>query len=126
MAEYYAVLKKAVGGLDSGSAEARRAVYDKARNALIGQLKAIDPPLAAAASGRSLGPFAAGCFPSGDPGGRVAWLGAHGRPPAAEPAAALRAAYARCQAGRELDPIAPRLPDGPVRARTGSRDPAFL
>ena len=47
MAEYYAVLKKAVGGLDSGSAEARRAVYDKARNALIGQLKAIDPPLAA-------------------------------------------------------------------------------
>jgi hypothetical protein len=47
MAEYYAVLKKAVGGLDTGSAEARRAVYDKARNALIGQLKAIDPPLAA-------------------------------------------------------------------------------
>jgi hypothetical protein len=47
MAEYYAVLKKAVRGLDAGSAEARRAVYDKARNALIGQLKAIDPPLAA-------------------------------------------------------------------------------
>ncbi len=47
MAEYYAVLKKAVGGLNSGSAEVRRAVYDKARNALIGQLKAIDPPLAA-------------------------------------------------------------------------------
>lgn len=47
MAEYYAVLKKAVGGPGAGSAEARRAVYDKARNALIGQLKAIDPPLAA-------------------------------------------------------------------------------
>lgn len=47
MAEYYAVLKKAVGGLGSASAESRRAVYDKARNALIGQLKAIDPPLAA-------------------------------------------------------------------------------
>jgi hypothetical protein len=47
MAEYYAVLKKAVGGLEAGSAEGRRAVYDKARNALIGQLKAIDPPLAA-------------------------------------------------------------------------------
>jgi len=47
MAEYYAVLKKAVGGLDAESAEARRAVYDKARNALIGQLKAIDPPLPA-------------------------------------------------------------------------------
>lgn len=45
MAEYYAVLKKAVGGLEGASSEARRAVYDKARNALIGQLKAIDPPL---------------------------------------------------------------------------------
>ena len=29
-------------------AEARRAVYDKARNALIGQLKAVDPPLTTA------------------------------------------------------------------------------
>lgn len=44
MAEYYAVLSKAVSGLTE-SAEARRKVYDKARNALIGQLKAIDPPL---------------------------------------------------------------------------------
>ncbi len=44
MAEYYAVLSKAVVGLTE-SAEARRKVYDKARNALIGQLKAIDPPL---------------------------------------------------------------------------------
>jgi len=46
MPEYYVVLKKAVGGADSGSADGRRAVYDKARNALISQLKAIDPPLA--------------------------------------------------------------------------------
>ena len=45
MAEYYAVLSKAVAGLEANSADARRAVYDKARNALIGQLKAIDPPL---------------------------------------------------------------------------------
>ncbi len=45
MAEYYAVLSKAVGSLELSSIEARRAVYDKARNALIGQLKAIDPPL---------------------------------------------------------------------------------
>jgi hypothetical protein len=45
MAEYYAVLKKAVSGLDTSAVEARRTVYDKARNALIGQLKAIDPPL---------------------------------------------------------------------------------
>ena len=45
MAEYYAVLTKAVAGLDDKAPDARRAVYDKARNALIGQLKAIDPPL---------------------------------------------------------------------------------
>ena len=45
MAEYYAVLSKAVGSLEASSADTRRAVYDKARNALIGQLKAIDPPL---------------------------------------------------------------------------------
>jgi hypothetical protein len=48
MAEYYAVLKKAIGGLDNNQAEARRTVYDKARNALIGQLKAVDPPLTTA------------------------------------------------------------------------------
>jgi hypothetical protein len=45
MAEYYAVLSKAVAGLEPSTPESRRAVYDKARNALIGQLKAIDPPL---------------------------------------------------------------------------------
>ena len=45
MAEYYAVLSKAVASLEVSSPESRRAVYDKARNALIGQLKAIVPPL---------------------------------------------------------------------------------
>jgi hypothetical protein len=45
MAEYYAVLSKAVASLEVSTPESRRAVYDKARNALIGQLKAIVPPL---------------------------------------------------------------------------------
>src|SRR5262245_23954075 len=48
MAEYYSVLKKAIGGLDSKQTGPRRAVYDKARNPLIGQLKAVDPPLTTA------------------------------------------------------------------------------
>ena len=46
MAEYYAVLRQ--GGRRPGpnvAGDAGAAVYDKARNALIGQLKAIDPPL---------------------------------------------------------------------------------
>ena len=45
MAEYYAVLSRAVASLEANTPETRRAVYDKARNALIGQLKAIVPPL---------------------------------------------------------------------------------
>src|ERR1700676_1810397 len=48
MAEYYTVLKKAIGGLDNNQAEARRTVYDKARNDLIGHWKAVDPPLTTA------------------------------------------------------------------------------
>ena len=31
MAEYYAVLKKAVSGMEGGAGDARRSVYDKAR-----------------------------------------------------------------------------------------------
>src|SRR5690349_14817689 len=45
MAEYYAVLSKAITGLTNASPDTRRAVYDKARNALISQLRAINPPL---------------------------------------------------------------------------------
>ncbi len=45
MADYHAVLRKAISGLETNSGEARRAIYEKARNALVNQLKAIDPPL---------------------------------------------------------------------------------
>jgi hypothetical protein len=45
MTDYYAVLKKAVSGFEAESGDARRSVYDKARSALIAQLKSIDPPL---------------------------------------------------------------------------------
>jgi hypothetical protein len=45
MAQYYAVLKKAIGALSPSTSDARRGVYEKARNALVGQLKAIQPPL---------------------------------------------------------------------------------
>ena len=48
MAEYYTVLRRAIAGIDPNVPETRRAVYDKARNALIGQLKAVDPPLTTA------------------------------------------------------------------------------
>jgi hypothetical protein len=48
MAEYYTVLRRAIAGIDPNVPETRRGVYDKARNALIGQLKAVDPPLTTA------------------------------------------------------------------------------
>lgn len=45
MADYHAILKRAISSLPSANGEARRAVYEKARAALVNQLKAFDPPL---------------------------------------------------------------------------------
>jgi hypothetical protein len=47
MADYHAILKRAITALPSPTGEARRAVYEKARNALVNQLKSFDPPLSA-------------------------------------------------------------------------------
>lgn len=46
-ADYYAILKNAIGALPETSGEARRTVYEKARRAVVDQLKAFDPPLSA-------------------------------------------------------------------------------
>ncbi|WP_310621464.1 hypothetical protein [Flexibacterium corallicola] len=48
MADYYSVLKKAIGGLQENTGSARRAVYQRARNAIVKQLKNYDPPLSPA------------------------------------------------------------------------------
>lgn len=45
MADYHAILKRAISALPSPTGEARRAVYEKARTALVNQLKSFDPPL---------------------------------------------------------------------------------
>ncbi|MDR3493276.1 MAG: hypothetical protein P4L82_01630 [Ancalomicrobiaceae bacterium] len=47
MADYYAILKRAISGLAEPTGEARRSVYEKARSALVQQLKSFDPPLTA-------------------------------------------------------------------------------
>jgi lipoprotein-anchoring transpeptidase ErfK/SrfK len=45
MADYFSVLSNAVAALDPPSAEARRALYDRARNVLVQSLRAADPPM---------------------------------------------------------------------------------
>jgi hypothetical protein len=49
MADYHSLLAKAVAGLpNKTSPQARSAIYERARKALLGQLRSIQPPLAAA------------------------------------------------------------------------------
>ncbi|HLX17165.1 MAG TPA: hypothetical protein VKS24_18425 [Bradyrhizobium sp.] len=46
MADYYPLIARAVAGLDpSAPGESRRALYERARAALIAQLRSVDPPL---------------------------------------------------------------------------------
>jgi hypothetical protein len=45
MADYYPLISRAVGGLDKNSGEHRRALYDRARTALVNQLRGVEPPL---------------------------------------------------------------------------------
>ena len=46
MADYTPLISRAVAALTENTGEARRAVYDRARTALIAQLRGMDPPLA--------------------------------------------------------------------------------
>lgn len=46
MADYYPLLAKAVAGLADATPDARRAIYERARQALFRQLRNFDPPLA--------------------------------------------------------------------------------
>lgn len=46
MADYYPLLAKAAAGLSGASTDARQAMYARARKALLGQLRALDPPVA--------------------------------------------------------------------------------
>ena len=47
MADYRELLRRAIDALPENNGTARRAVYEKARSALVTQLRAIDPPLPA-------------------------------------------------------------------------------
>ena len=45
MTDYHPLIARAVEGLDKSSGEARRALYERARTALVTQLRAVGPPL---------------------------------------------------------------------------------
>jgi hypothetical protein len=45
MADYFPLIAKAVAGLEKNTGEARRVLYERARKALVGQLRNMNPPL---------------------------------------------------------------------------------
>jgi hypothetical protein len=45
MADYYALISRAAAGLEHNTGENRRVLYDRARSALLNQLRGVDPPL---------------------------------------------------------------------------------
>ncbi|MDX7953213.1 hypothetical protein P7D22_18780, partial [Lichenihabitans sp. Uapishka_5] len=45
MAEYYPLISRAVAGLRDGAPAPRQAIYDRARQALVGQLRGMQPPI---------------------------------------------------------------------------------
>jgi hypothetical protein len=45
MTDYYPLIARAVAGLDKNSGDQRRALYERARTALVAQLRGLDPPL---------------------------------------------------------------------------------
>lgn len=120
MAEYYPLLAKAVAGLPNATPDVRRAVYDRARKALLTQLRNLEPPVAEADIARE----------SEALDGAVARLEAElaGRdgqqeavPPATQPAAqapkpAGRVAPPPPIAPASRAPLSPRRPVGPVPA----------
>src|SRR5690242_7426040 len=45
MADYYQLIARAVSGLPQNTPDTRKAIYDRARRALVNQLRGIQPPV---------------------------------------------------------------------------------
>ncbi len=134
MANYYPLIAKAVAGLEKNSGEARRMLYERARNALVTQLRSVTPALSesditrerlaleeairkveADAARRARGgtqPARPGKAPEEAPPGKPAdAVGATQAPPAAEapvPAAEAKPAAPPQEPPREAAPAEPK------------------
>jgi hypothetical protein len=58
MADYYPLIAKAVTGLEKSTGEARRGLYDRARSALVAQLRGVTPALSECSRCRRISPMA--------------------------------------------------------------------
>src|SRR5262249_25683498 len=45
MTDYYPLIARSVAGLDKNTGDQRRALYERARTALVAQLRGLNPPL---------------------------------------------------------------------------------
>jgi hypothetical protein len=111
MADYHPLIARAIDGLGTSTGEARRALYERARAALVAQLRSIDPPLSEADITRerlaledAIRKVEADTVRRlrSEPAGREATSSAHASATARtpEPAAWRHAAARRCTAAR--------------------------
>src|SRR5213078_4664999 len=112
MADYYPLVAKAVAGLEKNTGEGRRTLYERARTALVAQLRGMnDPPLTEAEITRERLALEEAIRKVEAEAAR------RGREPRAEPAAP------KPESAAETPPAkpAPERPPPPPRSRTPSR-----
>ncbi|TCK23169.1 hypothetical protein EV667_3846 [Ancylobacter aquaticus] len=133
MADYYPLIARAIGGLPEKTGEARKAVYERARRALLAQLTAVDPPLSqpdvareqqaletaisrAEADFSTVAPPPAAAPPPRAPSWPPAGL-TPAAPPAAPPAASAPPPAASAPSAPVSPPPVPPVPAPPPAAR---------
>src|ERR1700704_1903045 len=85
MADYYPLIAKAITGLDKSTGEARRALYERARTALVTQLRGVVPALNESDITRERLPLAEAIRKGEAPAARKARLDAPPRRPPPRP-----------------------------------------
>ncbi|WP_375412252.1 hypothetical protein [uncultured Bradyrhizobium sp.] len=150
MADYYPLIARAIAGLDpSAPGEARRALYERARSALIAQLRSVQPPLSeseitrerlsleeavrkveseaaqrAREASRS-GPRAGDAFRAGTPRAKPGEPPARARQPAAPQQRSPRPEPPAPKSDLNPQPLPPAAPPRQSQPPVGMQDPAL-